>query len=366
MCIGAGLLSAASVMAQAPNLEEMDLVMRSVPDGPVASVYGEPISRGEFMDLYRSELVRLRQGRGVEVNDVVRIEVARQAIKMLLEHEILYQKAKEAGLSVSDAQAEEAWRQELDRLQKVFEQTKQEQLSEEELLERAGATREEALRELKEALLVEKMRAKLLEDAGVEVSDDEVETLYEDVRNNLGGQGTAHVQTIYLPVNSPDEVEEARKKAKRALMLVSAGQSFTSVASEISEGPFREQGGDWGVRELGVLPENLRKLIEEMEPGEVSEIRETPQSVYVVKLIDKTTGEEPSLDDVRAGLRRTLLAEKAAGVVQEYCRGVVDRDEDVMVYLDLSFSKELRARPELREFYEELAGVGEAAGDAGG
>jgi hypothetical protein len=138
------------------------------------------------------------------------------------------------------------------------------------------------------------------------------------------------------------------------------------VASEISEGPFREQGGDWGVRELGVLPENLRKLIEEMEPGEVSEIRETPQSVYVVKLIDKTTGEEPSLDDVRAGLRRTLLAEKAAGVVQEYCRGVVDRDEDVMVYLDLSFSKELRARPELREFYEELAGVGEAAGDAGG
>ncbi len=43
--------------AQAPDLARMDIVERSVPDGPVALVLGTPISREEFLSRYRIELL---------------------------------------------------------------------------------------------------------------------------------------------------------------------------------------------------------------------------------------------------------------------------------------------------------------------
>ena len=41
---------------QAPDLDNMDLVLKSVPDGPVARVKGVSVSRGDFVRFYQMEV----------------------------------------------------------------------------------------------------------------------------------------------------------------------------------------------------------------------------------------------------------------------------------------------------------------------
>ena len=45
--------------AQAPPLSQMDIVLKSVPDGPVAKVGDHVIDRVEFIRFYENELQRV-------------------------------------------------------------------------------------------------------------------------------------------------------------------------------------------------------------------------------------------------------------------------------------------------------------------
>ncbi|HIJ74078.1 MAG TPA: hypothetical protein HPP83_08245, partial [Candidatus Hydrogenedentes bacterium] len=52
----AALLYAKAASGQAPDLANMDLVQKSVPDGPVAKVNGVNIGAEEFKALYKGEI----------------------------------------------------------------------------------------------------------------------------------------------------------------------------------------------------------------------------------------------------------------------------------------------------------------------
>jgi len=54
-----GLICGWGVVGQAPELERMDIVLKAVPNGPVARVNGAMIDAEEFKDLYIGELNRL-------------------------------------------------------------------------------------------------------------------------------------------------------------------------------------------------------------------------------------------------------------------------------------------------------------------
>ncbi|MCL4217628.1 MAG: SurA N-terminal domain-containing protein, partial [Candidatus Hydrogenedentes bacterium] len=155
LCLFQGM----SVQAQAPDLEHMDLVLKSVPDGPVAIVRGEPIPNNQFRDLYVGEVVRLhRSNPDIEVSDVERIQVAMASLRILIEREVLYQEALKRNFAVSDADFQKAWQEEMDRMRQPLTQEGQAGPTDEEILEMAGTSREDAGAELRKALLMEKMR----------------------------------------------------------------------------------------------------------------------------------------------------------------------------------------------------------------
>ena len=57
---------ASMAMAQAPDIENMDLVERATPDGPVARVRVTSISRGAFLYLYRTQLAEVARFKRME------------------------------------------------------------------------------------------------------------------------------------------------------------------------------------------------------------------------------------------------------------------------------------------------------------
>ncbi|MDP7640673.1 MAG: hypothetical protein QGG73_13345, partial [Candidatus Hydrogenedentes bacterium] len=55
------VLVSAAVSAQAPDLTKMDVVLRSVPDGPIARVNGVSITATVFIKLYSDRLAKIEK-----------------------------------------------------------------------------------------------------------------------------------------------------------------------------------------------------------------------------------------------------------------------------------------------------------------
>ena len=359
------LLQGISVHAQAPDLERMDLVLRSVPDGPVAIVRGEPIPNNQFRDLYVGEVVRLhRSNPNIEVSDVERIQVAMASLRILIEREVLYQEAVKRKFTVSDADFQTAWQEEMDRMRQPLAQEGQAGPTDDEILEMAGTSREDAEAELRKALLMEKMRDTIMKEKGVSVSDAEVRAWLDQNKGELRRPDVIHLKQIFFSpgqgaaARSDAAKKQARDRAETALKAIRAGQSFEAVARSSSDGQNKDQGGDWGPRPAASLPPFLVQAAVKLQPGELSGIIESEYGYHIVKLVESVPGEELKFEDVAPKVRRLLTSQKGKEAVWDYCSEVTAGPEDIRIYLDLE--SQIRLRPDLQKALEESQAVSQA------
>ena len=115
------VLGCAWAFGQAPDLSNMDLVLQSVPDGPIAKVNGVDIKKEEFIRLYQNELLgAMARLQTSKISDRVRLDVGIHSVRSLVQHEILYQEAMRRKLSVSDADMTKQWTATLEQLKKAL------------------------------------------------------------------------------------------------------------------------------------------------------------------------------------------------------------------------------------------------------
>ena len=346
-----------AAVAQAPNLELMDIVLKSVPDGPVALVNGEPLSSQEFKDLYMGEVLRWAQlNPGQEVTDEVRLGIALNGLRMLIEREILFQEAQKRGLSIPDKELETKWQGELDTLRKASTGEGDADLTEAEILKRAGATRQEALTELRKAMLIEKVRDAVMKEKGVTVSDEEVKAWYEQNRDLTRRPDTMHLKQIFIQADKTRKDirdEAARKRADDAFKRIQSGQSFEGVAKAVSDGRYKDNGGDWGVRPVKEFPEFIVEAANKMQPGEVSKPIKSEHGFHILKLIEVVPGEEVPLEKADKDIREMLRSRKGAQAIREFTSAVTGDPKALQVFLDLD--SQIRGNPELRKKFSENA-----------
>jgi parvulin-like peptidyl-prolyl isomerase len=333
--------------AQAPDLGDMDIVLRAVPAGPVARVNGESIDAEEFKELYRSELAHIMsQGPNVEFTTGDRVQLGLLCLRQLIDRRILLQQAAKKGLTVSQDEIATAYAQQVESLQKAFAGSAGRTVTEEEILSGMGSTKEALLAELKNALLVEKMRTSLLKEKNVTVSDAEILAYYEKNKKQFSRPDLCHMKQIFFQAPPEDsnrkgaaeQRQQARKKAEDALKRIQAGQSFEAVARELSEGAFKEQGGDWGNVPAAQLPPFLVDAAYALQPEEVSGIIESEYGCHIIKLVSITAAAEPELAKIKPLIERQMLNEKGEDVVGEFCRTVMDQGGDLDVFLELEKS----------------------------
>ncbi|GMU91500.1 MAG: hypothetical protein AMXMBFR4_05580 [Candidatus Hydrogenedentota bacterium] len=342
---------ATPVCAQAPDLRLMDLVLKAVPDGPVAQVNNVPISAQSFKDLYMGEVLRWAQlNPGENVGDDIRLGIALNCLRALVEQEVLYQEAQRRKLTVSTAEFQERWAKEMDGYRRVTSKEGESNLSEEEVLKRANATREEAQAELRRALLIEKMRDQIIAEAGVKVTDQEVNEWYAQNRSVTRRPDMIHLKQIYVQADKSrrdKKNEQAQQKIQDAYNRIRAGQSFEGVAKAVSEGKHKDNGGDWGMQPASIFPPFIIEAANKLKPGEISAPIESEYGYHILKLVEIVPGEEVSIDKVRDNIRNMLLHKKGGQAVNEFCSKVTSDAQAVRVYLDLE--KELALRPGLME-----------------
>jgi parvulin-like peptidyl-prolyl isomerase len=328
-----------SVSAQAPDLQSMDIVTRSIPDGPVARVGKTSIEKIDFMLLYQSELNAYVEGNpDKKLNDGQRVRIALLCINILLEQELLYQESILKKITVEEAEVKRRANEQFDRLKEGFEKQAGRDVTEAEILERLGfEKRSEIDFEIKRSLLISAMRNKILIENEESLSDEIVQEFYQKNKDNMILPAGLHLKHISIrgAENNVAAREAGLKKINKALNNIYSGQLFDTVAQEYSELFDPERGCDLGMVPAGVLPPYMVKAAVNLEVGDVSDIVESETGLHIIQLVAKEKGgevpEEKALDIVRA----RLVKERGRLLVREYCDRLILAGASVRVFLEL-------------------------------
>lgn len=329
------------VQAQAPNLAEMDTVQRALPDGPVALVDGKAVSREDFLFLYQSQLARMGFAtRGKELGDDIRVKAGISALAELVQREILSQLAERKGLTVSQAEVADAYAKQMKLLIKEFSQDSHTP-TEDEILKRSGQTKDDALRDLHKALMVEKATKSLADEKKLVVTDKEARDFYDNNKERFQRPSTLHLKDIYMrPGENPAKADEkawanAEKRIREAEARFKVGESFEGVAKAMSDGKFKENGGDMGALPVQALPPVYLEQAKNMKAGDTSAPFKSDQGWHIIRLVAREGEEDVPFEKAQDFIKQRLLQVKTVAAMEEYCQPIMADADRVQIFLQL-------------------------------
>jgi len=332
----------AFAIAQAPDLKSMDVVERSVPAGPVALVNGVPIEGADFILEYKRNLKGVAQMvNKPDLDEEFRVRAGLTVLGDMIRHEILLQEAKKRNITVPDAEVEEAYQKKLTHFEEMLTKEMGKQPTEEQVLERAGQTKEEAKTSLRNQFLVERVAEAIAKEKGAKVADSEVREYYEKNPQLFEQPGMMHFsQILIVPKPNAKKADEgawkkAEETAGKARARILAGEQFAAVAKSASEAPDAAKGGDLGMLPVSELPPFFVEVGKGMKPGDISGVFRSEFGVHVIKLEGTEAAETVSFEKAEPVIKRMLYRIKMDDIVLDFCEPIVNDSEKTKIFIQL-------------------------------
>jgi peptidyl-prolyl cis-trans isomerase SurA len=291
---------------------------RSLPANVAASVNNRPITFADLDKQYAAQFPPDR-GAGEIAEDLVTIQKV-EILRSLIDNEIMLQRAEKLGLMAADTDVEAKFN-EMKALSTQEEFQKQ-------LAERKMSV-EELRAQLRRELSVQKLFNREI-TSRISITDADVAEFYKSNQASFNlAEPQVHLAQV-LVTSRPDpnvrnlkndkaqNEDQARKKIQMLEGRLKSGEDFAMVAQNYSEDPeSAANGGDLGfIAESSLEKANveLRKMVMQLQAGQVSPIIRTSEGYRMLKVISKETAGQRDLNDprVQQTIRETLLNRKDA------------------------------------------------------
>jgi peptidyl-prolyl cis-trans isomerase D len=158
---------------------------------------------------------------------------------------------------------------------------------------------------------------------GVEVDEAAVTASYEANKEKKYSQ-PHEVRARHILRRLEEGADDAKKKEARELLeglrkrVVDEKADFAELAKESSEDPgSKDSGGDLGFFSKGRMVEAFEKAAFSLQPGQTSEIVETPFGLHLIQVTEVREARVKPIDEVRSEIENELRTEKARGVAGE-------------------------------------------------
>jgi peptidyl-prolyl cis-trans isomerase SurA len=285
----------------------------------VVKVNGEIITKTEFEARQVAALRQDPQSAALK-GDELRAAIAKitpQLIVEAVDEMILLQRGRELGFKMNDTQ-----------FQSIVEQIRKEnRLDTEEAFQAALAQEGLSMPELRKMLerqmiISNVQRQEVMGKLGL--NEEEARKYYEENRSQFTTPGTVTLREILITVPAGNEGvnvaadEAAKAKADEVRRRVLAGESFGTLAGQLSEAPSRANGGLIGPLSTAELTPALQELLARMKPGDVSEPLRTPRG-YALFLFESAT--EPAVltfEQARDQITERLWEQKRRAELGKY------------------------------------------------
>jgi len=256
-------------------------VVAETVDRIVAIVNDEVITQTELEHEGRRAFASIPKNLPAAERDTRRAEIRKRLLKSMIDDLLLNQKARELKFTPTQAEVEEnmdsiAAENKLSR-EKLLQQLASEGISEAEyrtrLSDQIGRSK----------LVNYQVRSKIV------ISEERTRKYYQEVYLKEEPPAGYHLLQMGFRWTGKDAAsatrEEARQRAERIRKLVQDGQDFRELARSFSELASARDGGDLGTIQLSDLAKDMRELISDLSPGQLSRLADAAESVQFFQVL---------------------------------------------------------------------------------
>ena len=245
-------------------------------------------------------------------------EVTPQILVDAVDEMLIVQRGKELGYRLGDEQFKSV----LDNIKKENKMESEEQFQ--AALKAENMTLADLRRNLERQMIQQRVQQnEVLGKIGV--TDEEARRYYETHMNEFTSAPSVTLREILVSVPTDprgvnaaaddaakDKAEEIRKR------VTTGGESFEKLATDASDSPSKANAGLIGPLSVNDISPELRKLIETMKPGDVSELVRTPRGYQILKLETMTKTETMTLEQAREQISERVFTDKRKAEFQKY------------------------------------------------
>ncbi len=248
---------------------------------------------------------------------------AHQVRKQILEHmvndELITQEAERQKLSVAPELVDER----LKDIQARFPSTE----AFNEKLKSAGLTVEQLKEDIHASLLRQQIIEKEILEK-VSVSPDEVKTFFDEHKDDYVQEESVRARHILIKLArdaSREDDQKAKDRAKAVLARAKKGEDFAGLATQYSEGPTKEQGGDLGYFGRGKMVKPFSDAAFQLKVGEISDLVRSEFGYHLIKVEDRKEAKRFSFEEAKDQVKTDLRRQQATALYQEYVKGLREK-----------------------------------------
>lgn len=151
----------------------------------------------------------------------------------------------------------------------------------------------------------------------LKISSVDVQKYYQEHLEDYKTENSIKVQMIVLK-NAVDGTKGEVQKALDLRAQLKNGGDFSAAAKKFSKGYKADDGGDWGWVATGDLREELRVAEAKLKIGEISDVLEVDEDLYILKVSERKTGAIESFADARVGIEGELRNKEGTRLHKEW------------------------------------------------
>ena len=298
----------ASAPAASPLVDRVAPLPSPLPE-VVARVNGQPVPLNS---------VRIFATRGGSLDDRKAPGAFRDAVQHFVVRELLFQEAMRRGVKADDRAVEQKY----DEAHLPYKDEK----SWSAFLEQQGMDVQAFRTELRVQYTVQALMQQVSEGVPSEVTDDEAREFF--LSNPERFETGERLRARHILLRVPREVDPSRKdefrtRAEGLLARIRTGEDFAELAREHSEDVgSKGKGGALQVFARGQMVPAFEEAAFALQPGEVSDVVETPFGFHIVKLDQRLPSEEVPLDAVMKQVKEHIRRERQQRAMQALVAGL--------------------------------------------
>jgi len=282
-------------------------------DRIVAVVNHEIITLSDLDRTLKPFIENLEKSKNVRVDEATIKEARKAALNGLINNMLIDQQAARLGIVVTDEDLDKALQDILHEKQLSLSLLK-------DMLAQNQTTMEDYKEDMRRQIVTMRLIGKEIRSK-IGVSKEEIGEYYGRHRDAYEGKESVRVQQILIIAKEDEDSEKKsslRERANKVLELLKRGVSFEQMATEYSQGPAAQDGGDLGFIEKGIMLPEVDKEAFRLGKGEISNVIESHIGFHIIKITDKRGVGIKPLEDVRDEIKESIANDKAKIKFEEW------------------------------------------------
>ena len=233
-------------------------------------------------------------------------QVTPELMVNVIDEMLLVQRGKELGYRLGDEQFNGI----LDSLKKENKIENDEQFQ--AALKQEGMTIADLRRNIERRMLVQRVEQNEILGR-IAVNEVEAREYYDAHVAEFTKPSSVTLREIFVTVPEGATALQdtaAREKASQIRQRASAGENFEKLAVDMSDSPSKANAGLIGPLNVSELSPDVRKLIESMKPGQISDVIRAPRGYQLLKLETSTPPETLKFEDARNQISDRVFTDK--------------------------------------------------------